>query len=232
MFKFPLGLWEYGLSIAVVSFFTGCVVIFRKCRAVLGLVILPVLITLFASGLQLYPFEGRLLLFLTPLMLLPVASGIVYIAKAIANTSRLLSVAVVLLLLAYPVVNGGYRLFQPRAPEELRPALQYIVNQYEEGDIVYVYYGAYNAFQYYQGRIGYTGDHIAGTESRDDWSGYYNELQGLQGNERVWILFSHVATAFGVDEERLFTSYLNTWGELVAAHHESGAAAYLYDLSR
>ncbi|UCC11403.1 MAG: glycosyltransferase family 39 protein [candidate division WOR-3 bacterium] len=231
MFKFPLGLWEYGLILAVISFFTGCVVQFRKCRAVLGVVMFTLIFTFFASGLQLYPFEGRLLLFLTPLMLLPLALGIVYLAKAIANTSRLLGAVVVLLLIAYPVANAGYRLIQPRAPEELRPALEYVVSQYQDGDVLYVYYGAYNAFRYYQGRIGYTGDHIVGAESRDDWSGYNNELQGLQGKKRVWILFSHVATAFGADEEQLFISYLNTMGERIDMKLEPGAAAYLYDLS-
>ena len=231
MFKFPLGMWEYGLILAVLGFFTGCIIQFRKCRAVMGLIILPVFITLFASGFQLYPFEGRLLLFLTPLMLLPVASGIVYLAQAIARTSRLLGTTLVLLLLAYPAANAGYRLIRPRAPEELRPALQYVVDQYQDGDMLYVYYGAYNAFQYYQGRIGYTGDYIIGTESRHDWSVYYHELQGLQGSKRVWILFSHIATAFGTDEEQLFTSYLDTMGERIDMKKESGAAAYLYDLS-
>ncbi len=231
MFKFPLGLWGYGLILAVLSFFTGCFVQFRKCRAVLGIVIFTLMFTLFASGLRLYPFEGRLLLFLTPLMLLPVAFGVVHIAQAIARTSRFLGAVVVMLLFVYPVVNAGYRLFRPRAPEELRPALQHIVDQYQEGDMLYIYYGACNAFQYYHSRIGYTGDYIIGTESRDDWSGYYNELQGLQGKKRVWILFSHIAAAFGADEERLFTSYLDTMGEPVDVHHESGAAVYLYDLS-
>jgi 4-amino-4-deoxy-L-arabinose transferase-like glycosyltransferase len=231
MFKFPLGLWEYGLILAVLSFFTGCVVQFRKCRAVLGIIILPLVFTLIASGFQFYPFEGRLLLFLTPLMLLPLASGIVYLAKAIARTSRPLGAAVMLLLLAYPVANAGYRLFQPRAPEELRPALEYIIEQYQDGDVLYVYYGAYNAFRYYGDRVGYEGDYVIGTESRDRWSGYFEELQTLKGNGRVWILFSHIATAFGTNEERLFISYLNTMGEQIDVHHGSGAAAYLYDLS-
>jgi len=232
MFKFPLGLWEYGLILGVLSFFTGCVVMFKKCRAVLGLVIIPFVVTLIASGLQFYPFEGRLLLFLAPLMILPVAVGIVYIGKAAARTSRFLGIVLVLFMIAFPVLNAGYRLIRPRAPEELRPALQYVVSQSKDGDVVYVYYGAYNAFQYYRDRVGYEGDYIIGTESRDAWSGYYEELQTLKGNGRVWILFSHIATAFGTDEESLFTSYLNTMGEQIQAHHGSGAAAYLYDLSQ
>jgi hypothetical protein len=232
MFKFPLGLWEYGLILGVLSFFTGCIVMFKKYRAVLGIIIMPLVFTLLASGLKAYPFEGRLLLFLTPLMLLPLAAGIVYNGKAVAQTSRTLGVVFILALVAYPVANAGYRLIRPRAPEELRPALQYIVSQYQDGDVVYVYYGAYNAFLYYQDRTGYEGDYIIGTESRDDWSGYYEELQILKDNGRVWILFSHIATAFGTDEERLFTSFLNTMGEQIDAYHESGAAAYLYDLSQ
>lgn len=231
MFKFPLGLWEYGLILAVLSFFTGCVVMFKKCRAVLGLVILPLVFTLCASGLGLYPFEGRLLLFLTPFMLLPVASGIVYIGKAVARTSRFLGVVFILALVACPVANTGYRLFQPRAPEELRPALQYVVSQYQDGDVLYVYYGAYNAFRYYGDRVGYEGEYIVGIEARDDWSGYYEELLELKGRKRVWFLFSHIATSFGTDEERLFISYLKTMGEQIDVHHGSGAAAYLYNLS-
>ncbi|GAH12640.1 unnamed protein product, partial [marine sediment metagenome] len=76
IFKNPLGLSIYELLLAVLSFFVGCTVMFYKQRKVLLILILPIILTLIASGLKKYPFEGRLLLFIAPSMFLIIAEGI------------------------------------------------------------------------------------------------------------------------------------------------------------
>lgn len=57
------------------------------------------------------------------------------------------------------------------------------------------------------------------------------DLGKLRGNKRVWILLSHVCTWKGVDEEKLFLSYLNKLGKKLYAYKSIGASVYLYDLS-
>jgi hypothetical protein len=228
MFKFPVGLSVYELFLALLSLITGGIVIYKKCRAVLAMLVLPILFTLIASGFHVYPFEGRLLLFMTPLLILLIAEGIVYIGAVASRQSRILGFAMILLLLVYPTSHAVYRLMKPRAPEELRPVLEHVVNNYRDGEALYVYYASYNAFNFYQRSIKYQGDVYIGAESRDNWAGYYYDLHQFKGRERVWFIFSHIATAFDVDEKRLFLSYLNILGKQLDEYQAPGAAAYLY----
>jgi len=44
-------------------------------------------------------------------------------------------------------------------------------------------------------------------------------------------MFSHVATWHGVDEEKLFLSYLERIGTRKDTFNASGASVYLYDMS-
>lgn len=230
-FKFPVGLSIYELFLAVLSFLIGCIIMFYKKRKILALLLLPIILTLIASGLQKYPFEGRLLLFITPSMILIIAEGITYMRKKMARGPNILGISLICILLIHPVFLAGYHLIKPRAPEELRPVMEYIDKYYEQGDIIYVYYASLNAFRYYSNRFSYTHDYIIGIESRDNWTNYYRDLEKLNVNKRVWIIFSHIATWHGVNEERLFVSYLNIMGTQLDAFKTSGASAYLYDMT-
>jgi hypothetical protein len=109
--------------------------------------------------------------------------------------------------------------------------MNYLNEHHKQGDIIYVYYASLSPFQYYSCRFDYTDDYIIGIESRENLSKYYEDLQKLEGNKRVWILFSHIAVSHGMDEEKLFVSYLNILGTQLDEFKTSGASAYLYDLS-
>ncbi len=230
-FKFPIGLSIYELLLAVLAFLWGCAMMFRHKRKNILLLILPILLALIASGLHRYPFEGRLLLFLTPFMILVIAQGISDIRNKIRHQSNFLGIALVVILLIHPVLLAGYHLVKPRAPEELRTVLEYVDENWHDGDVIYVYYASLNAFRYYHNRYGFPVEYVEGIESRSDWTNYYQDLQRLRGNKRVWLVFSHIATHCGVDEERLFVSYLDLLGTQLDAFKASGSAGYLYDMT-
>lgn len=228
----PLGLSLYELLLAVLSFLVGIAVFYNKKRKIVYMLLLPILFTLLASGLRKYPFHGRLLLFIAPLMFLFIAEGIYFIRNRAAQGSNIIGTALVILLLIHPVLLAGYHLIKPRAPEELRPVVYYLREHQEEGDRIYLYYAAKDAFRYYADKLGYTeSDYIIGVEARDNWTNYYKDLEKLRGVERVWIVFSHIAEWGGVDEEKLFLSYLNILGTQLDAFTAPGASVYLYDLS-
>lgn len=231
MFAFPVGLSQYELILGIASFVFGVIYIYRSDQKILTMCILSILITLFASALHLYPFEGRLLLFLTPLIVLVIAQGIAYMQSKTSTGSPLVGIALVLILLIHPVLSASYRLVKPRAPEELRPVVEYVDANYQEGDVLYIYYASFNAYQYYAYRSDFEHDYVVGIESRDNWEQYYYDLTKLRGNQRVWVIMSHIETWHGVDEEKLFASYLNMLGKQKDALRASGAVAYLYDLS-
>ena len=230
-FKFPVGLSTYELFLGVLSFLIGCAVLFCKRMKIFLVLLLPILFTIIAAEFRKYPFEGRLLLFIAPSMILIIAEGLGYIQRRVAQSSHTMSLALVGILLIFPIVLAGYRIIEPRAPEELRPIMNYIDQHYEAGDVIYVYYASVNAFRYYSDKFDYADDYIIGVESRFDWLQYEKDLRKLKGNKRVWVVFSHVATWLGVDEEKLLLAYLNALGTQKTVFKASGASAYLYDLS-
>lgn len=229
--KNPMGSPTYELGLAAVSFVIGLVVIFRKRPYVGALITVTFFFTLIASSLKRYPFEGRLLLFTTPFLVLALAQGLCSIYRATKKGSWIIGIALVALLMMPSAYSATYHLFRPRTSEELRPVMLYFKERYQPGDIVYIYYAAVNAFQYYAERFGFEHlDSITGSAARNNPEIYYQELNELKGNHRVWIVFSHIFRR-GIDEEILFVSYLKSIGVQCESLRVQGAALYLFDLA-
>ncbi|MGQ9817507.1 MAG: hypothetical protein ACUVQ3_06135 [bacterium] len=232
VFKNPAGFSIYELLSSILIFFIGIITCWQKNKYYALIFIAPVIITMLGSSLHLYPFEGRLLLFITPVLFVFAGSGISYLYEIIRKNSQFVAILIATILLIHPIGVAFFHLIRPRAPEELRTVLEYVQKHKNNSDIIYVYYGAVNAFRYYQKKFSNIGDnYITGVESRLDWIGYYRDIERLSGNKRVWFLFSHVAKHLGVNEEKLFLSYLNIKGQRIESFTTSGASAYLYDLS-
>ncbi|MCB0214240.1 MAG: glycosyltransferase family 39 protein, partial [Anaerolineae bacterium] len=164
------------------------------------LLVFPVGFTLVASGLYLYPFRGRLLLFIVPAIIVIVAAGIEQLR--LNTTSSYLPIAALFLslLLFHPLLMVVHTLFNPASKEEIRPVMDYIHRHQKDEDIIYLYYGAEEAFTFYQDRYGFqNGNYIVGVYSRDNLAGYAHDLDQLRDYKRVWILFSHL---YSEDDEQ------------------------------
>jgi hypothetical protein len=218
-------------GLALVAAIAGAAAIGRRGLPALCL-FAPIALALLASGLQRYPFSGRLLLFAVPALLLLVAEGATLALASHAAAGRSLGVAFAAVLCFHPAVCAGYHLLRPVSREELRPVIGHVAARLEPGDLVYVYYGARWAFRFYAPHHAFRRDQvIEGAPSRDDWRGYLRQLDALTGRARVWLLFSHVHTKSGVDEEAFFLQALAARGHQLESAHAPGAAAYLYDLT-
>uniref|UniRef100_A0A7V3RHF0 Glycosyltransferase RgtA/B/C/D-like domain-containing protein n=1 Tax=candidate division WOR-3 bacterium TaxID=2052148 RepID=A0A7V3RHF0_UNCW3 len=232
IFKNPGGFSIYEILLAALSFFIGVASLWNNKREYCFIFLIPLFITILASSFRLYPFEGRVLLFINASIILFVSAGLSRLYEILKKESKIIAILVVLLLFLHPLTISGFHLIKPRAPEELRPVLEYVNKNKRGDDIIYVYYGAVNAYKYYQKKFPRLGDdYIPGIESRDDWTGYYRDIERLKG-KRVWFLFSHIATHLGANEEKIFLSYLNILGTKIDSFSASGASAYLYYLNR
>jgi hypothetical protein len=212
------------------AFVTGCVALWRDRRRQLALLLAPLFAVLLASATGLYPFQGRMILFLAPCVLLLVAQGATEVLRLTRATSTLIGAALIALLLWQPLlaVPGTLTRLQPR--EELRPVVYQLGQQYQPGDTVYVYYGAAHVFRFYAPTVGLT-DYTIGEFVRGDPGGIARDVDRLRGRQRVWVVFSHVRRTTQ-DEEQTFLVYLNTIGAQQARIRQPGASAYLYDLSQ
>lgn len=225
MFDDPVGLSLTG--VAAFAFLVGCASLLNQSKLKFLLLLLPLAFVLAASAVRRYPFSGRVLLFLAPLVLLIVAEGVVQIWSITRDKASFVGIAFAGLLFLPVLLNV---LASPPA-EEIKPVMSRMRMNYQKGDVIYLYYGANLAFEYYAPKFGFTEqDYIAGVGSRNDWKKYADQLERLRENKRVWVVFSHIWTANGVDEERLFLYILDNFGTRVDSFRTAGAALYLYDL--
>jgi 4-amino-4-deoxy-L-arabinose transferase-like glycosyltransferase len=233
IFSDPGGLKLFGLElsgIGVTLFLIGCYTLFYRNRSHLFILISPLVVTLFVSAFERYPFSGRLLLFIVPSLFLLIAEGAAYLQVSSGNKSSIVSVLLIAVLLMPLSLNAVHYLANPRTREELRPALQYIQGHKQPADTVYVYQGAEQAFVYYSKVLGLDGDFIAGVDARGDWHLYIDDINKLRNKKRIWVLFSHVRTIKGIDEEQFLLYHLDALGKQLDAFSTEGASAYLYDL--
>ena len=169
---------------------------------------------------------------MVPAVILLFAAGLESINDSTRKTLPLLSVLFLGFLLLYPCLRGVWHFVRPKGVEEIRPPLAYVEKHRSKGDILYCYYGAAPALEYYtrRGVIGPV-DEVIGVDSHQHWAIYQEDLDKLRGQKRVWILFSHIWRTGGVDEEVLFLNYLDRIGNRLDSMQATGASTYLYDLS-
>lgn len=113
-------------------FLAGCASFVRRgADQLFWMLVAPGLITLGVACFCLYPFHGRLLLFLVPALLLVIAEGVAWISDS--ADSRAVRVVLLGSLFLLPTIQATYHLFDPRQrmdfnsrgdrrPEALDPA--------------------------------------------------------------------------------------------------------------
>lgn len=231
IFDNPVGISLGG--IAGLAFLMGCASFYTANRFRFFLLISPILFTLLASGLGKYPFTDRFILFLVPFLLLLVAEGVGFTIKRTKSNLPILGVTLAVILLGHPILTAGYHVVNSRTREEIKPIMNYLKTHKEPGDAVYLYYSAEPAFRYYADEFLLdTSDVVVGVSSRADTSKYLDDLDKLRGNQRTWLVFSHVADSWeGIHEENFFLIYLNRIGTKLDSSKARGASIYLFDLS-
>jgi len=231
VFRNPGGFSFYGL--AAFCFLVGWASAFSEKRYAWHLLTLSILITLIASGLHKYPFQGRLILFLVPAILIFIGGGVDRIITMAKGTGPIVWVSLCAILVLVPVQTLILNKLLPSGMkrEEVRPVMTYLSQHYQKGDGLYLYHSSEAAFEYYAKRVGLEKvTYQRGVRSINNWGNYINELGGLRGNDRMWILFSHVLEDSGVDEEKFFLHVLDGMGKQIDSFKRTGASLYLYDL--
>ncbi len=210
-------------------FFLGTYSFFLKSKEKFFILISPFFVSLFVSGFRLYPFVGRTNIFLVPIAFIFIAEGVFFLRKAIKP--KIVSLVIIALLFSYPILSSGYHIIKPNRVEEIRPVIEYVNDNWQDRDILYVYKFSIPAFTYYYERKDlkhlniYYGEVI--NQELVDWA---KESEKLIGKNRVWFLISH-NYKFGIksDEENLL-NYFDKKAIRVENYKKEGASVYLYDL--
>jgi hypothetical protein len=237
IFSNPAGLELSG--IAALTCLVGGISMLSNKKEKLFLLISPMAATLLAASLHKYPFNGRLLLFIVPTLLLLIAEGAEQIRCKTRHEAPIIGACLVGLLFLHPLLFSTYHLIKPSAGdlppgithtrEEIKPVMNFVEQHQHEGDILYVYHAATPAFRYYAPRFSLNKlNLVLGTS--DTLETHEKDLGPLRGHRRVWLLFSHSHTDTNIDEEQAFLYLLDKRGTRLDSFKSVGAAVYLYDL--
>jgi len=194
---------------------------------------------LLASSLALYPSLERMVLFLTPICILLIGASTEWIIQTL-RSSRVVSTVTILLVSVYLFYGVLPRTFEqfvlPKYYEHIRPTMEYLQETWKDGDSMYISTDGVPAFKYYAPIYGLENvTYITG--QRDDYanpSAMLERLAPLKGQNRVWILMSHVYEKDGFNEQDFILDYLKKNGVKKRAFIEPGTSVslYLFDLSQ
>lgn len=147
IFNYPAGLTFTG--IAAMAFIVGGIVLFIEKREKFFILLLPAFFAFFASSLQMYAIQGRIILFLVPSILLIIAEGIEYIREKTSPVSAIIGAGIIGLIFLHPFLWSIYHAAKPDSREEIKPVIRYIKDNWRSGDVLYIYYMSINPFKYY-----------------------------------------------------------------------------------
>jgi hypothetical protein len=207
-------------GLAAACCFVGALALAKADWRLLVALATPLGLALLASGLQKYPFAGRLLLFAVPAALLLVAYGAALIAGRVGSSVRGAGLVVVGVLVVPLLAQCWALVKQPLHAEDAREVVAHVRANWRDGDRLYVTAGAAPAFAYYQRDGAFPADAVR--TGRD----YRADLEPLRGSRRVWVVVAHRSPA----ELAALRAHLDMMGRCDEAVRGADAEALRYDL--
>ncbi|WP_185153478.1 glycosyltransferase family 39 protein [Fulvivirga lutimaris] len=198
-------------------------VFIRKSKWHFIYLFLPFLIHLVLSYFQMYPFGGRLVLYSIPLIILFEFMGIEFIASFFKQKKAASIILSIFLL--YPIFFETTDYFaNPMMREDIKPVLEYVKNNKQPDDIVYIYFGGHAAFKFYKEKYFTDMDHcIVGVPANVNYDKFLKQFDELEN--RIWIVFSHMYPPQGIE---YINEKIPTYQQLDYFEAE-GAKVYLVD---
>lgn len=184
----------------LIFFFAGIWMFLKENKNLLVVLLLPLFLTLLASGVKVYPFYERLIVFLAPIFIILVAGGCAYLTKMAAKWGNWRYVLPALLL-AVPVISSARQVIEPGLfgdykRSQQRSAFLYINERMENEDLVYINWNSLHAYRFYNHSYDLQLKAIEGKDPRfisANYEEYFThlkpDLDQLSGKKRVWLVY-------------------------------------------
>ena len=226
----PLG-FRVNAFVVFVFFIVGLSYLTKQKWQMSSVIIITFTLAFIASGLHKYSLLGRMMLFAIPLIVIVITAGIAGIGSLFKH--RYLSLALQILCILYfmwmPFKVSLDEFVEPTYREHIKPTLEYLVDYKRDGDLIYVYYSTGPAFRFYSPKFGLDKpDPIIGKDHSNEPENYYDEINALKGNGRVWFLFSHIYEKDGFNEKDFIMEYVDEVGEKIREYRVPSTSIYLY----
>jgi hypothetical protein len=165
----------------------------------IGVSILPIGINMIVSGFEKFPFHGRLIMYLIPLVLLVFAKAvdglIAWIRNPMIANTVFIALSILLLQPALPTAQN-FLITQTYLRDDLHPVLSYVQENRQGSDMAYLYHYVNGQFQYYASQYDLEDmTTVSGQNYSRNAKKYQDELSSLPRGQRIWFIFSFVGEA-------------------------------------
>ena len=196
--------------------------------------VLPMGINIIVSAFEKFPFHGRLIMYLVPLVLIVFAKatdGLTSLVNnRIAANALFIALTVIILKPALPTANS-YLFTHSYLQDDLHPVLSYIRENRQSNDMAYLYHYVDGQFQYYSPKYNLEDMAIIhGQNYSRNAKKYQGELSSLPRDQRIWFVFSFVGDARvnksdKQNEREYILNYLNENGMLLQEFYSTNDAS-------
>jgi len=176
------------IGFGILAFGSGVFQVLKRHRGLAILLLIPTGAFLLACVFHYYNMMGRLTLFIFPSMILVMCLGLDRLWSFKAVWSKVL----LSLFILFGIGNkrGLDFLTEKMTFEEIRPCLEVLSAQAQEGDVIYVDHEAIPAFEFYREHY----EQAYGLENqivRGTWHTRPAEVIGSYPDQNCWLLYSH-----------------------------------------
>ena len=222
-FRFPH--W----SILAVCTVGGVYAVSRRNVILAWSMILGAAATLVASAMTLYPLSGRLLLFAIPIFAIALATLVAQLWQTHRFGGPVLALAMAGLVLVPWGLEATQQVMAPRTKEEFRDAIEYVQTAWQPEELLYVYHGSKDTFEFYQPHFRFQpAQVILGSRSEEEPRGYLDDIEHLQAGQRLWVVYSHIQKVDGVREDEVIRTLFQERAKLLEHATFPGAATDLF----
>ena len=196
-----------------------------------ALLVGPMLVALGAASIGAYPLDGRLALWLLPVLLMGLAASASALVEAGGTViARNMAAAVTLVafaaLVRAPATNVLSVVGRPTTWQDSRPLFEAVAARIRPGDQIWVHASDWGVGQFY-GRS--TGLVLTGQIQDGLCGGGNPDLGAVAGSGMVWFIYGYHGSNAPVDEEQAVVAHLQGYAHLVGSIHRPLTGAYLLD---
>lgn len=203
LFDYPLGfLWHFRwlVMIPIALLFIGSLCLFKRRQDFL-ILCFPFLFLFIASALKLYPLTERFWVFISPIFIVFIVNGCLWLMDRFNN--QVFKVFVILVLYSGLLLNSIKYLWYPEdflghKKSFQREALAFVAERFQPGDVLYVYWNGLPGYKVYQKIHPHQFEAIEGKDYRyisNNYQDYLRNLmfdfEGFKGKRRVWFLYNN-----------------------------------------
>ena len=177
----------FGTVILSIVCFFGAVFLFKANKFKFYILTLPYFVLLLLSYFDSYPYQDRLVLFLTPMFLVLFAKFFDYFSK---NNITLFFVAILIILSFYPVYCS--QKIMKNLPSQDKAVFLELSNNYKSSDVIILAETYLPQYLYYSRVFGFCADNVKVEKMNKNIYNYLIFLNSLDKTKNYWFVYSSV----------------------------------------